>query len=261
MPELPEVETVVRDLKPKLLGQTFMDFEIFVPRIAHVPKNILKDNKIVNIFRRAKYIILELKNGFLVLHLRMTGRILVGKLNEDKHISFLANLKSGDKFYFKDVRKFGTIEWHKDLKFLDCKLGVEPLDNNFNLEHLSKLAVKKQIIKSFLLDQKNVVGIGNIYADEILWQAKINPLRRVCDLSDSEIRILYRSIKEILTKAIKFNGTTFINFQYGEQKIGEYAKYLNVFTKVEKPCKRCKTKIEKIKVAQRGTYFCSQCQK
>ncbi|MCL4135456.1 UNVERIFIED_CONTAM: hypothetical protein GTU68_049277 [Idotea baltica] len=193
----------------------------------------------------------------------MTGR-LMPSINEDekKYVSFCFSLNKNRKIFFKDVRKFGKIGFYKDSNYLENKLGLEPLSKDLNFKSLKEILTnKKRIIKALLLDQKYIAGLGNIYVDEALWYARINPKEISNKITDKQIKDLCTGIKKILKKSIDNNGTSFISFKYAEDKEGNFAEKLSVFNRKDKPCKRCKTKIKKTVVSQRGTHFCKECQK
>ena len=271
MPELPEVETVVNNLKPILSGKKILRIEI-APRAKKNLRNIslrklnqiIKNKEIINVSRFAKLILIELESGIVAIHLRMTGRLIPNKIeNIDKNY-ITAKFSFKDNFYlfFKDVRRFGTIDFYKDISEISKSYGVEPLSKNFtSIKLYSLLHKSKKNIKAFLLDQTKIVGIGNIYADEILWAAKINPKIIANSITKKKAILLTKAIKSILKKSIKYNGTTFINFYYGNNNKGDFLKYLQVFGKNGVRCKRCTSHIIKTKVAGRGTYICPTCQK
>lgn len=270
MPELPEVEAVVRHLAPLL--ETKVCQGVSMPQeyqkalsgssAAHISARI-KGQEIVRVYRRAKYIVLELSSShYISIHLRMTGRLLLElEAGDKKYVTAWFRFTDGSKLYFKDVRKFGRIKFHESLDELEAKLGPEPLSAEFTLSWLTKALNKKnRKMKSLLLDQAFIAGLGNIYVDEVLFLAGIHPETPSGSLSKESISKLHKGIKTIIAKAIEFNGTTFQSFYFGEEQSGEFVSYLKVFGRTGEPCRTCKTPIVKIRVAQRGTHLCPLCQ-
>jgi formamidopyrimidine-DNA glycosylase len=271
MPELPEVETVVRDLAPRVISKTIRDFQLCKKSktildkisLAKFQQNV-KNKKISSVTRRAKYILINLNEGHISIHLRMTGRLMTvaPEKKDEAYIRAVFSLSDRQKLYFKDVRKFGKISYHKTLDDLEKKLGVEPLSKLFTVEHLSMLLSKSsKNIKAFLLDQSHICGLGNIYVDEALWESQIMPQRVTKSIKSSEQVLLHKSIKKVLIAGIKNNGITFDSFYFGDDKSGEYEKFLKVFGREGQKCLRCGEVIRKIKYAGRGTHFCIGCQK
>ena len=270
MPELPEVQSVVNFFKPIFINQKIRAIDnpnkyskVFETHSLIQLNRILKGKKITDVWRRGKYIVLDTTEGHLSIHLRMTGQLL-SEITKDetlKHISASIFLENGKRIFFKDYRKFGRIYFFKSITYFDKKLGCEPLSSNFTFSYFhSGIKKSKGIIKSRLLNQSFVAGLGNIYVDEALWMAKIHPQKICCKISKIKIQNLFKAIPNILNRAIDFNGTTFINFSYGNEVSGDFKDYLNVFGKQGSACPRCQNKIEKIFVGQRGTHFCSKCQ-
>jgi formamidopyrimidine-DNA glycosylase len=271
MPELPEVETVRRHLEPLLLGRRFVsahlptDYQKALSGIsAKECTTLIYGKTIQSLTRRGKYLILNLEDSHLTFHLRMTGRIFQTEPEEQekKHITAWFTLSDNSHIYFKDVRKFGRILWSSDLKWLEEKLGVEPLSAEFTPEYLeAKLGEKKQRIKSALLDQSVVAGLGNIYVDEALHLAGLHPEQSCSGISRAKWLKLHSSIVVTIQAAIDLNGTTFQSFYFGEEETsGEFVSQLNVFGRTGKPCKTCHGLVVKTKVAQRGTHYCPVCQ-
>ena len=271
MPELPEVQSVVNYYRPlltklKLSGITSPNNfnKVFDTHSVFDLNKIIKGQSIVDIQRRGKYIIFDLNNGHLCIHLRMTGQLQmeIDDADQMKYCSAAIIFSNGKKLFFKDYRKFGRIYYFEDLSLIDNKLGVEPLSPAFNYDFLYKVLKKsKGMIKPLLLNQKHIAGLGNIYIDESLWKAKIHPKKKSLTISKSKIKTLSEAIPKILNQAIVFNGTTIINFSYGNQVSGEFKQFLKVFDKQGNPCLRCKTVLKKIFVSQRGTHYCPQCQR
>jgi len=267
MPELPEVETVVRHLKPDLIGQRIKSFQSYWPKVlGNVDykyfHEFTKGHEIFDVTRRAKFIVMHLENGFIPIHLRMTGRLYPNdRIPDEKHISAVFQL-SDKVLIFKDTRKFGRIYWYDEWSEFDNKHGIEPLGEQFTKQWLvQSLHSKKRQMKALLLDQHLIAGLGNIYVDEALWTARIHPLKTSNKVTTIEISRLHKSIKAILEQAIAYNGTTFINFTFKDGVPGSYRNQLQVFDREGDHCKRCNTTIKKIRAAGRGTYFCPRCQK
>ena len=267
MPELPEVETVVRHLKPDLIGQKIISFQSNWSKVLdninidHFLETI-SDQKILDVTRRAKFIVLNLEKGFIPIHLRMTGRLFPNdRIPDEKHISAVFQL-SDIFLIFKDTRKFGRIYWYDEWSDFDIKHGIEPLGELFTQEWLlMSIHSKKRQMKALLLDQHFIAGLGNIYVDEALWSARIHPLSISNKVSSVKIKRLHRSIRAILESAIVYNGTTFINFSFKDGIPGSYRNQLQIFDREGLLCKRCNTTIKKIRAAGRGTYYCTRCQK
>ena len=268
MPELPEVETVMKSVRKYLINNSFTSIHINWPKTLYNFSvsdfnDQVKNRVIINIYRRAKYIIIEFNNLILAVHLRMTGKLYVSNsIDKDKkHISLY--LKFSNKYLiFEDTRKFGRFYLYDDLSCLNQKLGIEPLSNNFsNNWILDNMKFKRRQIKPLLLDQSFICGIGNIYADEALWYAKIHPLTISNKISYNKLINLRKGIIKVLRNSIEKGGTTIRDFTYDFSYAGNYALELNVFNKQGDFCPRCKVIIIKQKLAQRGTHYCPNCQK
>ena len=272
MPELPEVQAVVDSIKPLFLSRKIIEIKnpnsyesVFATHSLEKLNGLVLNKRIKNVFRKGKYILIELESGYLAVHLRMTGNFKTSSDNESdaKHISVELILDNKKSVYYKDYRKFGRIYYFNDLNYLENKLGCEPLSKDFYYQFLEHgLSKSNSMIKSKLLDQSFIAGLGNIYVDESLWLAKIHPEKKSDTISVIKIRRLSDAIPMILKKAIEHNGTTIINFSFGNDSIGSYKEKLNVFGKTGEVCIRCKkSKIVKIFVSQRGTHFCHRCKK
>lgn len=262
MPELPEVETVVRGLQATVEGETLVDIEVpwekaLSPDDAY---DLLVGKTIRSVSRRAKFIIMELDAGALITHLRMTGKLT--PVFPEKHVTVILHFRSGKSLYFQDMRKFGRMEYVEDpSKYLD-HLGPEPLDDNFTQAiFYDLLHSKNRAIKPLLLDQTFLAGLGNIYVDEALFQAGIQPLSIASSVPKKRADQLHSAIRSILQNAIKAQGTTVLNFSHGDDQSGSYQAALQVYGRANEPCLICDQPIEKIKVSQRGTHFCPHCQK
>tara|TARA_B100001029_G_scaffold165022_1_gene156351 strand:+ start:136 stop:954 length:819 start_codon:yes stop_codon:yes gene_type:complete len=271
MPELPEVQTVVNYLNPIISGKTIKSISnpngyknVFDKKGPSYFNSILLNKTIKNVTRRGKYIIININSEYLLIHLRMTGKLQTDKpsLRNMKYISFEITFNDNTNLYFHDVRKFGKIYHSNNLAWLEKKIGIEPLSKKFNSNWLyNNLKHSKRMIKPFLMDQKFIAGLGNIYVDEALWESSIYPKTKTNRISKKKTERLTMAIKNILNKAISYQGTTIINFTYGQNKIGNFSDELQIFGQKDKPCPRCQEKIQKIFVDQRGTHFCKICQK
>jgi formamidopyrimidine-DNA glycosylase len=273
MPELPEVETVRRNLDRLLVGATIVDvhFGDFTGSIANPAPEIfaeeLRGRRFVGTSRRGKYLLLQLDSGDVIaVHLRMTGDLYVANADEpwSKHLHLALRLADGRELRFADVRTFGRI-WlltPPELEDLDERIGPEPLDPAFTAEQFhERLQGRSRAIKALLLEQSFVAGVGNIYADEALFAAQIHPLRAASSLSLAEADTLLSAIRLAFQSAIDRGGTTIRNYRNGLGEAGGNQHYLQIYTLTEgDPCPRCATPISRIVVAQRGTRFCATCQ-
>jgi formamidopyrimidine-DNA glycosylase len=271
MPELPEVETIRKDLKKMIVGKMISAVDIIEPRsVRNKPdlfKRILRKNSFADMKRKGKLLIMELSGGnSLLVRLGMTGQLIYGSgYVPTKHTRAIIGFEDGSKLFFNDIRKFGSLfaatDPEKDL--ILRRIGIDPLDKRFSLEYFKALIKnKKRTLKAFLLDQGSVSGIGNIYADEICFDSKLKPGRNISGLNDMDIEMLYNSIIRILHLAIKNRGTTFSDYVDASGKKGRFSGHLKVYGKEKDDCARCKTRsIKKIRVAGRSTRFCELCQK
>ncbi|MEE9163071.1 MAG: bifunctional DNA-formamidopyrimidine glycosylase/DNA-(apurinic or apyrimidinic site) lyase [Candidatus Neomarinimicrobiota bacterium] len=269
MPELPEVETVVRHLRPRLGGRLITGFTAYWPKVTAPVKPQRFARQVVGrtierVRRRGKFIILQLDRGLVHVHLRMTGRLLLlppGQTGDLPHLTAAFTLSGDDRLLFRDVRKFGRIGYLESPVSLEARLGPEPLSEEFTPQVLRKmLAGRRRQIKPLLLDQTFIAGLGNIYVDEVLFSAGIHPLSLASRLDARRATTLHGAIREVLTDSIAHNGTTIINFGYGDNEAGGFRERLLVFGRQEEPCLVCATPLVKTKVAQRGTYLCPHCQ-
>lgn len=272
MPELPEVETVKRSIEGHICGKKILRVEVANENVLDAISkeefiDLLKDCSIKNIERRGKYLIFCLENGKkLILHLRMTGQLIwfEDAFNADRHCHVVVSFEKGG-FYYRDVRRFGRFcpvgSGGKTEEGL-MALGCEPFDPQFTEEYLKKgLAGRRLSIKNRILDQHFIAGIGNIYADEILFAAGIHPELPCMDLTDDQILKLKDAAKCVLKDAIRYRGTTFSDFRDGYGETGSYQEHLAVFHRDGMACPVCGAVIEKIKCGGRTTSFCPQCQK
>ncbi|NTW26722.1 MAG: DNA-formamidopyrimidine glycosylase [Candidatus Moranbacteria bacterium] len=274
MPELPEVQTVVNDLQI-LTGDTIIgfwsDFEKAI-KTANLKKQIVGE-KIKSIQRLSKNIVIELENStFILLHLKMTGKLiltksqkLTAKIFPEKHLHHVFYLQKNGQLNFNDIRKFATLELVDEKRFLEIKKtkGLDPFAKDFTLQNFEKiiLSKKNKNIKSVLMNQTLIAGIGNIYACEIPYDAKLNPLRKIESLNKKEIQALYKSTLSILTKAIKLRGTSISDYRDAKGQKGNFQNHLKVYGKAGKKCLSCDTIIVKNIVEQRSTFHCPACQK
>lgn len=273
MPELPEVETVKETLKRQILNRKIVDVNIYYNNIIEYPtvtefKKQIINQTINDIKRRGKWLMFELDNYYLLSHLRMEGRYFIknktDKILNHEHVSF--TLDNNLQLRYLDTRKFGRMHLIKKEEVLTRKplneLGLEPWDENLTTDYLKeKYKSKKLPIKTVILDQSIIVGIGNIYADEILFLSCINPLTQACNLNDKELDKIIANTQKVLEKAIKYGGTTIRTYESSEGVHGRFQQELLVHNKNNELCPKCNESILKIKVGGRGTYFCPKCQK
>lgn len=314
MPELPEVETIKLSLEKKILGLTIKDIQILNPKSFLGDPEIIKDTKVIKVWRRAKVLGIDLesyqssvvsrqkeKNSLpaedrrlmtLLFHLKMSGQVIFinsqksqvkseqrfvgGHPTKDmlgdlpnKHTRVIFEFSDGSHLYFNDQRKFGWIKIVRTEELENInhgytnKLGPEPLEPEFTWEILrsSIITHPSQAVKVAVLDPSVVAGVGNIYACEACFNAKINPRTKVSQLTDEALKSLHRGVLKALRDGIKYGGSTKTHFVDVDGKKGLFLDYANVYNRVGKPCKICGTKIAKIKLGGRGTFFCPTCQK
>lgn len=273
MPELPEVEIIRRYLEQKLTGRKVERVEVLLPRMIKWPtagefEAMITHHKITAVKRRGKYLLLELDHGqILVVHLRMTGRLKYQEdlTSLDQYARILFHLDEG-KLIYADTRTLGTLYLipKSEISRISglATLGPEPLSPEFSLTYLRQLLSRhKGKIKSLLLDQKALGGLGNIYVDECLALAKIHPCTCPAQLNDSEVQTLYDAINEVIRQGIEHGGTTFRDYVNGEGKKGNHQNYLLAYSRQGQPCQFCGAIIIKEEVAGRGTHYCPVCQK
>lgn len=269
MPELPEVETIARAIEPHILGRMITSAEVFWARTLAVPsvqkfKEQVRGQKITGVSRRAKYLILLLQDYNLLVHLRMSGDLMVrkGKMEAQKHDRLVLSLrgKGGEESHlvFNDTRKFGRVWLTDQPETVLGKLGPEPLDADFTPEWLyENLRRRKRQLKPLLLDQTFLAGVGNIYADESLHMAKLHPLGLSNAVTRKQAEALYEAIRSVLQEGIRRNGAS-IDWVY---RGGEYQNHFRVYDREGEPCIVCGARIQKLNVGQRGTHVCPKCQK
>lgn len=293
MPELPEVETTVKGLEKKVLNRAFIDVRSDWEKTIKKPKNFgqfkkeLKGKKIKKIWRRAKNVIFDLSENYsLLVHQKMTGHLLAGKWEQVNNIWKPVDKKSllndpynrflhvmfffdnGLMMALSDARKFAKIELWKTEELLSSKefnnLGPEPLDKNFTFEKFKEifkdLPAGRQVKKA-IMDQSVIAGIGNIYASEALWTAKIHPEKNIAKLSNKELKFLYEAIIKVLQLGVKLGGESFSDYRKPDGSKGDFDTERKAYKRENQKCYRCGTKIKRIKVGQRSAFFCPACQK
>jgi formamidopyrimidine-DNA glycosylase len=280
MPELPEVETIARELRPLLTGRTIVDAWFDWPnQIKHpspaefVPA--VRGRRILSVGRRAKWVILDLSgDAVLAIQVKMTGQLTVVPPSDprDKHVHARFTLDDGRELRMRDTRKFGRLGFYRkgdtgrilgagDVGELFDQFGPEPLADDFSApDFRRRLAKRKGRLKTLLMDQAFVAGVGNIYADEALWRARLHPLRSAAGVNSDQSRRLYRELRTILAEAIERRGSSVDDYLAPEGR-GDMQNYLNVYGRTGKPCPRCGRPIKRITVNARGTHFCSWCQR
>lgn len=289
MPELPEVETIRRDLEKKIAGQKIKDIAILATKSVHNKKadflSALVGNNFKHIERRGKLLMFALnktgKYAYLLAHLKMTGQliyrnkkqILAGGHSQtamdtnvpNKFTRVIFTFGDGGQLFFNDLRRFGYLKLvskEEKEKIVKNNFGIEPLTPDYIFESFAELFQKRQTnIKAFLLNQKLISGIGNIYADEACFEAKVLPTRKVNSLTPQEIKKLFKCVEDILRMAIEHRGTTFNNYVDSDGRTGSHVDFLKVYGRDGEKCKKCKSVILKMKFAGRGTHYCASCQK
>lgn len=289
MPELPEVETTVRGLRKKVLQRTFIDVWTDFSKIIKRPKSFklfqkeIRGRKIKGVGRRGKNILFDLSGDrILLIHQKLSGHLLFGKWKRKNNIwkssqrflservnSFIHLLfvfKDGQMLVLSDPRKFAKVELWKRPELLKSKqfkkLGPEPLEKDFTFQRFKEIIQKRKAkIKAVLINQEVIVGIGNIYSDEILFTAKVHPFKKAPELNEKELKRIYLAIKKILKRAIQFHGDSFSNYRKITGEKGSFHPKVKVYQRVGKKCLRCKTIIKRIKMGARSVHFCPYCQK
>lgn len=295
MPELPEVETIATDLNKRIKNLKVIDFKITNERtqrlrpLINFSEKVFKQrvvlNKIISVDRRAKHLVIDFGNYVILIHLKMTGQLVYkgckknkcevvagghpiiggGENLPNKFTRAIFELNDGSTLYFNDVRRFGWLKLLNKNEYIEFEksLGLEPLSREFTLEKFKEILERKRNvkIKQALLEQKYLVGIGNIYADESLFLAKIKPMRQVKTLTVNEIKKLWQVIPKVLKLAIKHRGTSFNDYRDAQGEKGNFINYLNVYGRAGQKCKNCNGFVLKIKIAGRGTHWCDRCQK
>jgi len=294
MPELPEVETIRRQLQRLIVGKKIREVKVNLPKMVKLPSGKFRKTiigaTVKEVRRRAKILIVELSNtralakggdealssstGWsLLIHLKLSGRLIFCKKGEElqpediKWNHLIYYFSDGSRLFHNDLRQFGYVKLVKSGELLDFfkkeKLGPEPLKKNFSFDEFLAILKKKPKakIKQFLMDQKNIAGIGNIYSDEILFFARVHPLRKVQELKPYEIKKVFEGIRKILLEAIRFGGSSVRDFVDALGKEGGYVPKLKVYGREGEKCSRCRAIIKRIKIGSRSAHFCPKCQK
>lgn len=293
MPELPEVETIRRDLEPPLRGAVISGFRLLARKIASHNEAFFKKQllgrRLDGLGRRGKLLIFSLKDSplTLLIHLKMTGQLIlqtkkralagghslggndfasaVGGELPNQYTRAVISFRGGDKLYFNDLRKFGYLKLvtaAERAALLSQNYGPEPLTPAFTRAYLGRaLERRKTSLKAALLNQKMVAGLGNIYVDEVLWRAKVSPARLAGSLSPAEINRLHQAINAVIGQAIAHRGTTFSDYVDSSGRQGNYSRRLKVYGRHGRPCPACREPLRRRKLAGRGTHFCAHCQK
>jgi formamidopyrimidine-DNA glycosylase len=264
MPELPEVETIARKLKPDLVGKKILAADLRWSRTLASPspkkfREEISGQKILDVGRRAKYLNIQLSDFNLLIHLRMSGDLILreSRKKPEKHDRLVLKLSGGKSLAFNDTRKFGRAWLTPDPQDLFSKLGPEPLGRLFTPHWLyAALQDKRRMLKPLLLDQTFLAGLGNIYTDESLNIAKLHPLAASDSVTVKQARALHGAIQNVLREGIRRNGAS-IDWVY---RGGEFQNYFRVYDRAGQPCKNCGTRIIRITVGQRGTHYCPKCQ-
>ena len=280
MPELPEVETIARELAPRVTGRAFTAFRTDWPRaIRHpAPETFARDvvgREVLDVARRGKWLVLTLSaDAALIIQVKMTGQLFVQPpdIPHDRHVHHTFALSDGLELRIRDTRKFGRLGLYRrdeagrvlgedEARELFAGHGPEPLDAGFTLRDFRVLLrARRGRLKPLLLDQSFLAGVGNIYADEALWRARLHPLRSAASLRPDDERRLYLAIREVLAEAIERRGSSVDDYVSLEGE-GEMQGYLNVYQRTGRPCPRCRRPTRRIVLGARGTHFCSWCQR
>jgi formamidopyrimidine-DNA glycosylase len=271
MPELPEVETIKRQLNRRIKGKKIKTVEVRLPRFVKYPlekfKKIVSGAKITNVSRRAKLLLIELSNGHsLIIHLKLTGQLIFND-QPTKHTHLIYYFTDGSQLIHNDLRQFGFVKVILTKELADFlaeeKFGPEPLNREFTLDLFKQLLNKRRgsKIKPLLMDQSFLAGIGNLYSDEILFLARVLPTRKVSTLKTAKIEKIYQAIKKILSLAVSRRGASADTYVDTEGKEGNYLPLIKVYRREGQPCYICGTKIKRLKIGGRSAHFCPKCQK
>lgn len=270
MPELPEVETTRRGLASYLIGTIITAVNIREPRlrwpVAPELANILPGQTILAVERRAKYLLIQVQTGWLIAHLGMSGSLRIvpsdTPLRKHDHVEFVLGNQYSLRFH--DPRRFGVLLWSaRPLEHpLLCELGPEPWDSVFTAEYLyARAQGRHQAVKSYIMDNRTVVGVGNIYANEALFVSSIHPARAAGRVSLARYRVLTKAIQDVLASAIQQGGTTLRDFVNSHGEPGYFKLSLQVYERAGEHCIRCQRQIKQIRLGQRSSYFCPYCQR
>jgi formamidopyrimidine-DNA glycosylase len=288
MPELPEVETIRRDLAKRILNKEIKSVEALDKKLGKAESfaRILIGNEVFRADRVGKLLIFHLKSGsFLLIHLKMTGQLIfrsgekifagghslsgkslieeVGGVLPNKHTRFIVSFAGGHKLFFNDLRRFGYVKIvdRGELEKIKGGYGIEPLSKAFTPDNLKNVLSGKRNIKAVLLDQTKISGIGNIYADEILFAARVRPSRRADSLKPAELKNIFSAAARIIKKAIEQRGTTFSDYVDSSGRHGNFIRFLKVYGRKGEKCQVCSGAVKVLKIAGRSTHFCPKCQK
>jgi formamidopyrimidine-DNA glycosylase len=267
MPELPEVETIKNELLPHVVGHNISGVTLFWEGMLRQPSpaefhSRISGQRITGLTRRGKYLIFSLSSGdFLVVHLKMSGSLLLGRDSPSRYTRAVIHLDNGSHIFFRDPRKLGRMQLVKDKNSVLGKLGPEPLSPDFTTEVLAqRLSQRKAPIKAVLLDQNFIAGIGNMYADEALFSARIHPLRAANSLSRDETQRLHQAMRQVLWSAIGSKGASVSTYFRPNGEQGTAHAHFQVAHQRDKSCPTCGTPIERMPIRHRGSYFCPRCQ-
>jgi formamidopyrimidine-DNA glycosylase len=271
LPELPEVETIARGLREPLVGHTITGVTVNWPRMVAdpTPEKLgaqLVGRQVVSVGRRGKYVVIKLSQGYLLIHLKMSGRLQIARAAEplDNHTHLVFDLDDGRQLRFQDTRKFGRVYLVDDPQQVTGGLGPEPLADDFTLDDFcQRLARRSGRLKSLLMNQQFLAGVGNIYADEALFIARLHPLRAADSLTLDEQARLYAAIRSVLGQAVASGGTTLDDRGYvdAQGQAGAYQAQIAVYGRTGQPCFSCQTSIERMVIGGRSAHFCPRCQK
>ncbi len=267
MPELPEVETVRRTIAPALQGRVVREARFLWHRTCvgdvRDTEEALSGQRIDRIDRRGKYLIFRLRrqgiDSVLVIHLRMTGNLLLG-VERDSYTRAELELDDGRTLRFRDVRKFGKWQWSPEMPARLDRLGPEPLEIDPS-EFAVRLRARRKRLKTLLLDQEFLGGLGNIYADEALFRARLHPTRKATTVSRVKARALHAAVQDVLREALAAGGSSISSFVDGQGSKGYFQLAVKVYGKTGKPCESCGTPVRRIVVGQRSTHYCPRCQR
>jgi formamidopyrimidine-DNA glycosylase len=264
MPELPEVETIVRELRTKISYEIFSEIELIWPGSFESEENLtLEKREIKGITRKGKFILFELDNGHLLTHLRMTGQLIVQNVYPEntQHLRILFKFNTGKYLLFYDLRKFGRVYLTSKPERILRNTGIDALSDDFSLKYFQEIVKgKTTTVKSFFLNQKNIAGFGNIYIDESMFRAKIHPESIMSELSSKKIENLFYESRNVLFEAIDRMGSSISNYKTTGGGFGTNQNHFRVYQRQGLPCLECNTIIIKSKVAGRGTHYCPNCQ-
>lgn len=267
MPELPEVETIRRAIEPLICGRQITDLQIRDPSILRGDTSPLQDTiagaTVSGVARRGKHLLIILEEGrAIILHLRMTGALLLQEPEDPRRVRAVLHFSNGTRLYFNDMRRLGTITLATDMDTCCRRLGPEPLSDGFTPDRLiHSLAGHRIPVKAALLDQHIVAGVGNMYADEALYEARIHPLTPSHELRPAQVNLLWQAIREVLQRAIECQGASIATYALPNGERGTAHDLFKVAHRRGAPCARCGTPIQRVMVRKRGAYFCPVCQR